>query len=55
MVTNTAWSPQSPASAPDLERTLLTPLAEGLAAREALEDRKTAATRVDFFTMVRGD
>lgn len=46
---------QRPESAPELERTLLTPLAEALAAAEALENRKTAATRVDFFTLVRGD
>jgi alpha-D-ribose 1-methylphosphonate 5-triphosphate synthase subunit PhnG len=46
---------QRPDSAPELERTLLTPLAKALAAEDAQEDRKTAATRVDFFTMVRGD
>jgi len=46
---------QRPDSAPELERNLLTPLAEALAARDTHENRKTAATRVDFFTMVRGD
>ncbi len=46
---------QRPETAPELERTLLAPLAAALARRDAQEDRKTAATRVDFFTMVRGD
>ncbi len=46
---------QRPESAPEIERMLLTPLAAALAAKDAQEDRKTAATRVDFFTMVRGD
>lgn len=46
---------QRPESAPEIERTLLTPLAAALATNDAQEDRKTAATRVDFFTMVRGD
>lgn len=42
-------------TAPALERYLLTPLAAALADADTQEDRKTAATRVDFFTMVRGD
>jgi alpha-D-ribose 1-methylphosphonate 5-triphosphate synthase subunit PhnG len=42
-------------TAPALERDLLTPLAAALADADTQEDRKTAATRVDFFTMVRGD
>lgn len=46
---------QQPAQAERLERELLTPLAAALAAEDAAADRKTAATRVDFFTMVRGD
>ncbi len=46
---------QTPEFAERLERDLLAPLAEALAARDAAADRKVAATRVDFFTMVRGD
>lgn len=46
---------QDPAHAERLERDLLAPLADALAAADAAADRKTAATRVDFFTMVRGD
>ena len=42
-------------TAPALERDLLTPLAAALDDADTQEDRKTAATRVDFFTMVRGD
>lgn len=43
------------AAAERLERELLAPLDRELAERDAAADRKTAATRVDFFTMVRGD
>lgn len=46
---------QRPETSSRLERDLLTPLAETLAEAETLEGRKTAATRVDFFTLVRGD
>lgn len=46
---------QQPDHAERLERELLAPLAAALAAQDAAEDRKAAATRVDFFTMVRGD
>lgn len=46
---------QRPETAERLERELLTPLAERLAQDDARAARKTAATRVDFFTMVRGD
>ena len=46
---------QRPETAPELERELLTPLAASLAEADAQANRKTAATRVDFFTMVRGD
>lgn len=46
---------QDPARAERLERELIAPLAAALAARDAAQDRKTAATRVDFFTLVRGD
>jgi alpha-D-ribose 1-methylphosphonate 5-triphosphate synthase subunit PhnG len=46
---------QRPETAPQLERELLAPLAAAIAGDDTQEDRKTAATRVDFFTMVRGD
>lgn len=46
---------QVPETAPLVERRLLVPLGERLAAADAAADRKTAATKVDFFTLVRGD
>jgi len=46
---------QRPDSRKELERTLIAPLSAALAARNRAEAEKTAATRVDFFTMVRGD
>ncbi len=42
-------------AAPAIERDLLTPLEDELRRRDAERDAKTAATRVDFFTLVRGD
>ncbi|WP_246116846.1 phosphonate C-P lyase system protein PhnG [Denitrobaculum tricleocarpae] len=38
-----------------LEDTLLKPLADGLAARRRAASAKSAATKVDFFTLVRGE
>lgn len=40
---------------PELERQVLTPLAERQTEARAQRSRKAAATKVDFFTMVRGD
>ena len=37
-----------------VQRTVLAPLAQAEAARRAVQARKAAATRVEFFTMVRG-
>jgi alpha-D-ribose 1-methylphosphonate 5-triphosphate synthase subunit PhnG len=41
--------------ADDVETTILTPIAERLAAEAAQTRAETAATRVDFFTLVRGE
>ena len=38
-----------------IRRDLLTPLAEDMAGVAASRARKAAATKVDFFTMVRGE
>ena len=38
----------------DIERRVLKPVRERLSAEQNETDRKVAATRVDFFTMVRG-
>ena len=38
-----------------LQTSFLTPLSEQLAATKAKRARKAAATKVDFFTMVRGE
>ncbi|MNZ67995.1 Alpha-D-ribose 1-methylphosphonate 5-triphosphate synthase subunit PhnG [compost metagenome] len=46
---------QKPEWAPRIERELLQPLEAELAARHAEASRKAAATRVDFFTLLRGD
>lgn len=45
---------QRPAARPDLERALR-PIAERLAAERVQAERRTAATRVNFFTLVRGE
>ncbi len=45
---------QLPEHAPAVER-LLADIAARIAAEDARKARETAATRVDFFTMVRGD
>lgn len=46
---------QSPAHRADVERHVVKPLREKLAAAHAKTDAETAATRVDFYTLVRGD
>ncbi len=46
---------QDPARRVDLLREVVEPMAEARAARRAKEARKAAATRVEFFTMVRGE
>jgi alpha-D-ribose 1-methylphosphonate 5-triphosphate synthase subunit PhnG len=46
---------QEPVWRDRLLRGVIEPLAEACAAREAALARKAAATRVEFFTMVRGD
>lgn len=45
---------QTPAAAA-LEKSVLRPLAAEMADAKATRARKAAATRVDFFTMVRGE
>ena len=45
---------QTKASA-DIENDLLTPVAEKLAAEDQVSGEQTAATKVDFFTLVRGE
>jgi alpha-D-ribose 1-methylphosphonate 5-triphosphate synthase subunit PhnG len=44
---------QDPQQGPELLRTAITPLARAHADARALASRKAAATKVDFFTMVR--
>lgn len=46
---------QDPARRPELLRRVVAPLAERQAARRRAAEAKAAATRVEFFTMVRGD
>ncbi|MBB4166829.1 MULTISPECIES: phosphonate C-P lyase system protein PhnG [unclassified Rhizobium] len=46
---------QQPATQHFVEQTLLAPIAARVAAAEGRRADETAATRVDFFTMVRGD
>ena len=46
---------QDDATTDFVERALLLPIAERIAAAERRKAEETAATRVDFFTMVRGD
>jgi alpha-D-ribose 1-methylphosphonate 5-triphosphate synthase subunit PhnG len=46
---------QDPARRPAIERDLLEPLAEAAAARRQAAADRAAATRVDFFTLVRGE
>jgi alpha-D-ribose 1-methylphosphonate 5-triphosphate synthase subunit PhnG len=46
---------QEPTSRPFVEQTLLAPIAARIADADRRKADETAATRVDFFTMVRGD
>ena len=46
---------QDPARRPSLEATVITPLARSRDARRRATTAHAAATRVEFFTMVRGD
>lgn len=46
---------QDAAARPTLERTVVGPLADGHARRKGEIEAKAAATRVDFFTMTRGN
>ncbi len=46
---------QNPARQPEVMATVVLPLASTLRARKAEQARKTAATKVEFFTMARGD
>ncbi len=46
---------QSAASRPALERNVLAPIRDRIAAEEKIAAEQTAATRVDFFTLVRGE
>lgn len=46
---------QDPAQTESLQETLVEPLAQKQAHRQRVAAEKTAATKVDFFTMVRGD
>jgi alpha-D-ribose 1-methylphosphonate 5-triphosphate synthase subunit PhnG len=46
---------QAPASRDVVEAEVLSPIAERIAAERARADAATAATRVDFFTLVRGE
>ena len=46
---------QTSAAGHALEATVITPLAEAQAARRRAAVERSAASRVDFFTMVRGD
>ena len=45
---------QSPETGPELERTAIAPLAEAQRQAREMASRKAAATKVDFFTLVRG-
>ena len=46
---------QDPEGGPALRESLIAPLARRLAERRRAEQARTDATRVDFFTLVRGD
>lgn len=46
---------QQPASGPELMRSAIEPLAKAQANARELASRKAAATKVDFFTLVRGE
>ncbi len=46
---------QSPSHRDAVERRIVTPLSKKLSDARALQAARTAATRVDFYTMVRGE
>ncbi|MGO4869222.1 MAG: phosphonate C-P lyase system protein PhnG [Roseiarcus sp.] len=46
---------QRPAARSDIEKAILAPVAARIAAEKAKSRAETAATRVDFFTVVRGE
>ena len=46
---------QSPGKHSDLQQAVIAPLAAAQAARRDARSRKAASTKVEFFTMVRGD
>jgi alpha-D-ribose 1-methylphosphonate 5-triphosphate synthase subunit PhnG len=46
---------QDPTRRPEIRERLLQPIEQRLAARQAEQARRREATRVEFFTMVRGD
>ncbi len=48
-----AW--QNPALRPRIESEIIAPLTQHIKADDSRKSRETAATKVDFFTLVRGD
>ena len=46
---------QRPQARADVEKAILAPIAARIAAEKATSRAETAATRVDFFTLVRGE
>lgn len=46
---------RDPNAATGIDKHIIEPLAQALAARDAKRARQTAATKVDFFTLVRGE
>jgi len=48
-----AW--QNPALRPRIESEIIAPLTQHITANDTRKTRETAATKVDFFTLVRGD
>lgn len=46
---------QDPERYPTLQREVITPLEQAIQARREQQQRETAATKVEFFTMVRGE
>lgn len=52
-VVDALW--QKPEARADIEATILAPIAARIAAEKAKTRAETAATRVDFFTLVRGE
>ncbi len=52
-VVDALW--QRPGDRPHLENEVLAPIRKRIAREQSTEQAKTAATRVDFFTLVRGE